>query len=730
MSEIDLKYQELEDTVKKYISKPENLDLIKRAYLFSRERHGDQMRRSGEPYILHPLEVSIILAELHAGPSTIAAGLLHDVLEDTTVTKEEMTQVFGEEITSLVDGVTKLGQIKYVSKEQEQAKNHQKMFLAMAKDIRVIIIKLADRLHNMRTMKYMPRPKQISISQETLEIFVPIAHRLGIYRLKSELEDRCLRYIDPDEYYYIAGLINEKQREREADIQAMKDEIQNLLTEHKIDFEIKGRIKNIYSVHKKMREKNKDFTEIFDLLALRIIVPNEVTCYQTLGLIHGHWKPIPKRFKDYIAMPKPNMYQSLHTTVIGVNGKIFEVQIRTPEMDQVAEYGVAAHWAYKEGTNISSKDEQLEIQNKLRWYKSVVEYSEHNDAEELMDLLKDDIFTANVYVFTPNGDVLDFPNGSTPIDFAYRIHSEVGNKTVGAIVNGRIVPLTYKLQTGDVVEIKTSKNSFGPSEGWLKIVQTSHARSKIKQFFNKQNRQQFIDEGKEIINRTLSDRIPNINDLLASKSYLEKFVKQGIQTLDDLYFAVGKKLISTQTILQKAEKESPGPTAEMILKMYNEDNVDERFKQDKASATGIVVEGLDNPHIRISKCCNPIPGDEIVGYVTKGKGITVHRDDCKNVSESEKERIINVHWQERIDRKRYEVDLRIQAFDRLNLLSDVINAISMENVNLLAVSANISREGYVTIKLKVLIENALKLNQLVVNLKKIKDVYFVERYDK
>lgn len=730
MSEISMKFEQLLQTASTYIKKEENLYIIRRAYEYALERHSNQFRKSGEPYILHPIEVSIILTGLNAGPSTIAAGLLHDVLEDTGVTREEMVLEFGEEITSLVDGVTKLGQLKFSTKEQVQAKNHQKMFLAMARDIRVIIIKLADRLHNMRTMKYMPREKQISISKETLEIFVPIAHRLGIYRLKSELEDRCLRYIDPDEYYYIAGLINDKQKERESDIHQMEEDISTLLSSHDIHYELKGRIKNIFSVHKKMREKNKEFSEIFDLLALRIIVDNVVTCYQTLGLIHSSWKPIPKRFKDYIAMPKPNMYQSLHTTVIGQNGKIFEVQIRTDEMDKIAEFGVAAHWAYKESNNNSAKQEQLEIQKKLKWYKEMVEYSENNDAEELVDLLKDDVFTANVYVFTPNGDVLDFPNGATPIDFAYRIHSEIGNKTTGAIVNGKIVPLTYKLKTGDVIEIKTSKNSFGPSEDWLKLVQTTHAKGKIKQFFNKQNRQQTIEQGKDMVYKALSEKINDVYDFICNKDYLAKFSKQGINTVDDLLYAVGKKLISIQTITQKAEKEESQFTPEAILQHYNEDRISERIKINKASLTGVMVEGLDTPQVKISKCCNPLPGDQILGYVTKGKGITVHREDCKNVTESEKERLIDVFWSENINNKKYEVDLRITSFDRNNLLTDIINTINALDVNLLAISANVTKQDNAIIKIKILIENANKLNNLVINLKKIKDVYSVERFDK
>ncbi|HEY8435595.1 MAG TPA: bifunctional (p)ppGpp synthetase/guanosine-3',5'-bis(diphosphate) 3'-pyrophosphohydrolase [Haloplasmataceae bacterium] len=729
MSLVEQKYQELQEHLKNHITKPESLEFIHRAFLYSKQHHGDQVRKSGEPYIIHPLEVAIILADLRCGPATIAAGLLHDVLEDTDVTYERLVEDFGEEIATLVDGVTKLGKIKFVSKEQEQSKNHQKMFLAMAKDIRVILIKLADRLHNMRTLKYMPRQKQIEIAQETLEIFAPIAHRLGIYNIKSELEDRALRYIDPDEYYYIARLIDEKKKEREKDIEAMAEAITDLLKQYQIKFEIKGRAKSIYSVHKKMRQRNVEFSEIFDLLALRIIVEDEATCYQVLGLIHAHWKPIPKRFKDYIAMPKPNMYQSLHTTVIGINGKIFEIQIRTYEMDAVAEYGVAAHWAYKEGQVNSPSKEQLEIQEKLRWYKNMVEYSENGDGEELLNLLIDDIFSANVYVFTPKGDVLDFPSGATPIDFAYRIHTEVGNRTVGAIVNGRIVPLTYELQTGDVVEIKTSKNSFGPSEGWLKIAKTAHARSKIKQFFNKQNRKQFIDMGREMVMKALEDHVEDVYEFISSPSYLSKFSKQGIQTVEDLYYAVGKKIISTQTLIAKAETEEQYKKDDVLLEIYQQP---ERIEdhQKRTSPTGILVEGLDNPQIKISKCCTPIPGDEIIGYVTKGKGITVHRKDCQNVKNAEPERLISVYWEEGQDERKYEVDLKISCFSRNNILLDIINTINAAGHNILSVSADMKKSGNVVIKTKLMIENSIKLNHLVTNLKKVKDVYSVERFDK
>jgi GTP pyrophosphokinase len=726
VSEISVKYDLLIQLAKSYITREESFYVIQKAFDYAFVKHENQFRKSGEPYIIHPIEVAIVLTSLSAGPTTIAAGLLHDVIEDTGVSLEVLTQEFGKEIATLVDGVSKLGQLKFISKEQALAQNHQKMFLAMAKDIRVIIIKLADRLHNMRTLKYMARDRQIAISKETLEIFVPIAHRLGMYRLKSELEDRCLRFIDPDEYYYVASLINDKQKEREKDIASMINDLSTLLQDFHIKYDIKGRIKNIYSVHKKMREKGKEFSEIFDLLAIRLIVDDVVTCYHVLGLIHANWKPIPKRFKDYIAMPKPNMYQSLHTTIIGSNGKIFEVQIRTEDMDQVAELGVAAHWAYKENRNNTTEQEQIEIQKKLKWYQQMVEYSENN-AEELVELLKDDVFTANVYVFTPNGDVLDFPAGSTPLDFAYRIHSEIGNKTVGAIVNGKIVPLSYELKTGDVIEIKTSKQSFGPSEDWIKIVKTAHAKGKIKQYFNKQNRTYFVDLGKEMILKSLEGKVNDIVGFVSDDKFIKKFSKQGINNLEELLYSVGKKLISIQTIIQKVDNNDTGFDDKSILEFFTEEKVNERIKQHRASDTGIYVEGLDNPQIKISKCCNPIPGDVITGYVTKGKGITVHQVECKNVTDSEKERVISVYWSESTAGKKYEVDLKITSFDRNNLLTDIINTINSLNVNLIAVSANLNTSHIATVKIKIMIENASKLNNLVVNVKKVKEVYSVER---
>ena len=724
MNEVALKYEELMRNVRRYITKTVNLQLIERAYKYASERHNTQYRKSGEPYIIHPLEVALILTSFNAGPSTIAAGLLHDVIEDTSVTHEEMEQEFGTEITSLVDGVSKLGQLKYVSKEQALAQNHQKMFLAMAKDIRVIIIKLADRLHNMRTLKYMPQDKQVSTSQETIEIFVPIAHRLGMYRLKSELEDRCLRYINSDEYYYVASLINEKQKEREQDIANMIEELTILLNGYGIEFEIKGRVKNIYSVHKKMREKNIEFTEIFDLLALRLIVNDDAACYHVLGVIHSNFKPIPKRFKDYIAMPKPNMYQSLHTTVIGPNGKIFEVQIRTEEMDNIAEFGVAAHWAYKENRNNTAEQEQLEIQQKLKWYKEMVEHSENDDdASDIVDIMKDDIFLANVYVFTPNGDVLDFPAGATPLDFAYRIHSEIGNKTVGAIVNGKIVPLTYGLKTGDVVEIKTSKNFNGPNEAWLKIVKTSHARHKIIAILNHRKRDQLILRGKDEF--SLYYKGDTAEFKLSDKLVQENFSKYSINNIEDFYYEIGKSNLSAHGAYNKLAGEKTFDESTLIQQIN--ENEKRQITHKTINDFGIIIDGLDKAKISMAHCCHPIMGDEIIGYVSKGSGIVIHRKECHNTRNIETERYIDVLWDDEFVSKGYETLIHILSYDRKNIIADLINVINSTSSSLLSISSTKNKSGDLLSKFKIKVKDLGGVQNLIANLYKVADVYDIDR---
>ena len=532
----------------KYITNQANLNMIKRAYELAELKHRGQFRKSGDPYIQHPLEVAYMLCELHTSPATITAGLLHDIVEDTDVTKEEMIENFGSDVYSIVDGVTKISQLKYMTKEKALAKSHQKILLAMAKDIRVVVVKLIDRVHNMRTLEFQSPDKQKIIATETLDLYAPLAHRLGMYRIKAELEDLSLKYIDRQQYNNVSNLINKQKLAREEDINKMSARIQDILNHNNIsDYEIKGRVKNIFSVCKKMEQKNLEFEQIYDLLALRVLVPSIENCYRVLGLVHGEWTPIPKRFKDYIATPKPNLYQSLHTTVVGINGKIYEIQIRTYEMDNIAELGVAAHWAYKEeNKGYTPEKEQIEISSKLKWYKDLLTYAEIGETEDVDPLqnIKEDIFSANVYVFTPRGDVIDFPNGATPLDFAYRIHTEVGNRTVGAIVNNKIVPLTYKLKTGDVIEIKTSKNFNGPNEAWLKIVKTSHARHKIVAILNKRKRDDLIFKGKEDFALALKQENSNLK--LIEKTVVDMFGKYDIKNLDDFYYEIGQGSISAR----------------------------------------------------------------------------------------------------------------------------------------------------------------------------------------
>ncbi|MBQ1785250.1 MAG: bifunctional (p)ppGpp synthetase/guanosine-3',5'-bis(diphosphate) 3'-pyrophosphohydrolase, partial [Turicibacter sp.] len=620
------------EQAKTYIKNPDSLAIIERAFELAFQKHKDQLRKSGEPYIIHPIEVAYILAKWQTGPRTIASGLLHDIIEDTEITKEEISELFDEEIAEIVDGVTKLTKLQYKSKEKQQAENHRKMLLAMSKDIRVILVKLADRLHNIRTLKFLPPEKQCSIAHETMEIYVPIAHRLGMYRVKAELEDTSLRFLKPEDFYRIAQLIKQKKHEREEQIQEMEDEIKNALAEYNIPFEIKGRIKNIYSVYKKMITREKEFDEIYDLLALRLIVNSVPECYSALGVIHANFKPIPNRFKDYIAMPKPNMYQSLHTTIIGPNGNIFEIQIRTQEMDEIAEQGIAAHWAYKENRQITPKQEQKEIQDKLKWYETLIAYQEEvNDAEKLMKLVKDDIFNANVYVFTPNGDVFDFPPGSTPLDFAYRIHTNLGHKTTGAVVNGKIVTLNYQLKTGDIVEIKSSRNSFGPSEDWLNIVKTSQARHKIRQYFNRIKREEYTHKGEEMFLKELASKHLLLNSI-DIKKLLGVYKKQNIENLDEMYYQIGRGRLVSKTILDSyfADGKEVDET-ELIQQINDAAKFKEEHRKKAKNRFGIIVDGLDNVDLRIGKCCHPVPGDPIVGYITKGSGITIHHSECHNI---------------------------------------------------------------------------------------------------
>ena len=712
------------EQAKTYIKNPDSIAVIERAFELAFQKHKDQLRKSGEPYIIHPIEVAYILAKWQTGPRTIASGLLHDIIEDTEITKEEIAELFDDEIAEIVDGVTKLTKLKYKSKEKQQAENHRKMLLAMSKDIRVILVKLADRLHNIRTLKFLPPEKQCSIAHETMEIYVPIAHRLGMYRVKAELEDTSLRFLKPEDFYRIAQLIKQKKHEREQQIQEMEDEITAALAEYHIPFEIKGRIKNIYSVYKKMMTREKDFEEIYDLLAIRLIVNSVPECYSALGVIHAHFKPIPNRFKDYIAMPKPNMYQSLHTTIIGPNGNIFEVQIRTKEMDEIAEQGVAAHWAYKENCQITAKQEQQEIQDKLKWYETLIAYQEEvNDAEKLMKLVKDDIFNANVYVFTPNGDVFDFPPGSTPIDFAYRIHTNLGHKTTGAIVNGKIVTLNYQLKTGDIVEIKSSRNSFGPSEDWLNIVKTSQARHKIRQYFNRTKREEYTHKGEEMFLKELASKDLSLSSIDMQK-LLGAYKKQSIEKLDELYYQIGRGRLVAKTILERyfADGKEVDDT-ELIQQINDAAKIKEEHRKKAKNRFGIIVDGLDNVDLRIGKCCNPVPGDPIVGYITKGSGITIHHAECHNAKIDG--RIVPVEWDDEHSNS-FNAKIKVTVLDRKNVLGDIIQKLTVINANITELNALTSNDTII-INLSLSVRNIDQLVSVVNTIKRVKDVFSVER---
>lgn len=722
----DITIEKVLELASTYLKLEKNINLIKDAYELAALKHEGQFRKSGEPYICHPLHVAYLLCEYNAGPATIAAGLLHDVVEDTDVTLEEVRKRFGEDVAKIVDGVTKISKLKYMTKEKVLAKSHQKILLAMAKDVRVILVKLVDRLHNMRTMKYQSPEKQKRIAQETLDLYAPLAHRLGMYRLKAELEDLSYKYTNPEEYLRVLNLIKRHKSAREEDISKMKKRLDEILTENNFKkFEIKGRIKNIYSVCKKMFTKNKNFEEIYDLLALRILVPTIEDCYHALGLVHSQWTPIPMRFKDYIATPKPNLYQSLHTTVVGLNGKIYEIQIRTYDMDAIAEIGIAAHWAYKEdNTQYSPEREQQELAEKLKWYKDMLTYVESAEEEgkDPLDDLKEDIFAANVYIFTPNGDVIDLPNGATPLDFAYRIHTEVGNHTVGALVNGKIVPLTYRLKTGDVVEIKTSKSFNGPTEQWIKIVKTTHARHKITAILNKRKRDSLILKGQTEFEAAL--RSENIDTKLTEKMVTDNFSKYNVNSLEDFYYEIGKGYLSIKGAINKLFGTQEADE-EMLLKHYNEDKPVQKVKK---SSTGVIVSGLDKAQIKLANCCHPIKGDDIIGYVSKGSGIVVHRYECPNIKTIEEQRIIDVFWDdEPLANITYESILSILSFDRKNIVVDIINTINSNSISIHSISSSKNKQGEILTKVKIVVKDLETLERAIANLEKNSDIYNIDR---
>ncbi|MCQ2742142.1 MAG: bifunctional (p)ppGpp synthetase/guanosine-3',5'-bis(diphosphate) 3'-pyrophosphohydrolase [Bacilli bacterium] len=723
-------FDDVKDIYYLYISNPEDRALIEKAYLLAKGKHENQFRRSGEPYIQHPIEVAYIIAKLQGGPATIASGFLHDVVEDTDVTIEEIQRDFGEDVAKIVDALTKIQRLK-LSKRTEaefEAEDHRKIFLGMAQDVRVIIVKLADRVHNMRTLDALKPERQIALAQETLDVFVPIAHRLGINNLQSELQDLSLKYLEPDAYKEILKLVDEKCENRTESLSSLKKRVADILFEHKIPFRMESRVKSIYSIYKKMFQKGHSFDDIYDVMAIRIITETELNCYEILGIIHSTYKPIPGRFKDYIAMPKPNMYQSLHTSIVSGDGQIYEIQIRTEEMDQVAETGIAAHWKYKEGTHYNAKEEQKEIEEKLHWFRDFVSISSNQTegAKEYMDTLTSDIFGANVYVFTPLGRVIDLPTGATPLDFAYKIHTKVGDSAVGAIINGMGVPLNTVLKTGDVCEIRTSKTAPGPNASWLEIAKTASAKGHIRRAIQKKEaemmREENIRNGRQSVVesfRAQGIEEDQVDGLLDNNNVLAEF---GAKTLEDLYVAVAGKnpapgaLVDYLGIRKKYE-----PDLNKLIKDPS------KMRKDDDKSPVNVAGGVTNLAIALAQCCNPVPGDPIVGYITKGKGITVHRKECPNISSSSK-RLIDVNWKEDLGIGTYPVQIDVYSVDRPNLLSELLSLIGAHSLTLSGVNGKaIPQNGTCVLSLTVNVPSAKTLEDVIQSLKGVRGVTSIQR---
>ena len=722
----DVEFKHLIDTIHTYLPQAKCDDVTK-AYHLAEEAHKDQRRVSGEPYILHPLAVAQILADMKIDTMTITASLLHDVVEDTSYTLEDIKKMFGKEVAFLVDGVTKLSRLNYRTKEDQQLNSMRKMFLAMAKDVRVVVIKLADRLHNMRTLRYMRSDKQKRIAQETLEIFAPLAHRLGIFNIKWELEDLSFRYLEPDKYYDLVDQMKQKRHVREEIVNEAIDVLKKALDEAHIHCEINGRPKHFYSIYKKMKKDNRDLSQVYDLFAIRVIVDDVKDCYGVLGIVHSLWKPLPYRFKDYIAMPKPNNYQSLHTTVIGTRGQPVEIQIRTWEMHRIAEYGVAAHWRYKEGNQTANKDA---FDEKMGWLRNLLEWQDTSNPKEFVNALKLDAFSDEVFVFSPRGDVIDLPQGSIPIDFAYRIHTDVGHRCVGAKINGKIVPLDYKLKNGDIVEIITSKVGK-PSLDWLNIVGSSESRSKIRSWFKKENREENIAKGLDALERECK-RLGHDWKALNVGGRLGRVAKQmNAGSEDDLVAAVGYGGFAVNTVLikllelhkkdlQKQEEKTNSLAALEKLKTK---------KPVKHNGTGILVKGEPGLLVRLAKCCSPVPGDPIIGFITRGRGVSVHRADCPNVThgQNDVDRLIDVEW-DYDGNERFEVNMEIVAYDRTGIMAEIMATLAEMKISILSVNAKTSDTKNVTIHMGISIKDLAQFEFVATKIRRLKDVYAVERY--
>ena len=714
-------YENVEDMASKYLS-DEQIEIIRKAYEFAKVAHEGQFRKSGEPYILHPVQVAGILTELKLDYATICAGFLHDVVEDTKYTFDDIKETFGEDIAVIVDGVTKLDKVKFRSKKQSQAENHRKLFVSIAKDLRVIFVKLADRLHNMRTMKYMREEKQREISSETLEIYAPLAHRLGISAVKWELEDTSLRYLHPSQYFSIVGMMKQKRSAREESIKDACSSITSILAENNIKAQVTGRPKHIYSIYKKMVKQNKTFDQIYDLLAVRVLVDSVADCYATLGLVNNLWVPIPGRIKDYIAMPKPNMYQSLHTTVIAPDGQTLEVQIRTYEMHEIAEKGIAAHWAYKEGKKVNKNNNFYE---KLNWFQKIAENDETEaTAESFMESLKVDLLSDKIYVFTPNSDIIELPKGSCIVDFAYAIHSEVGNKMIGATVNDKIEAFDYKLSTGEICDIRTSKNSTGPKRSWLDIARSSQTKSKIKAFFKKAAREENLIKGEILLKDEIKANNFDIDEVLTEENIEIALNRYKFATLEELYVSIGYGGISANKVFarltEKIRKEKQ--TQEKLEKLVNAEE-----EKKIVTETGVYVKGVDNILVRLSKCCQPIPGDDIVGFITKGRGVTVHRSNCPNLSEEDKARLLDVEWVQSLNARRYSVTLQLHAFDRELLLQNILLTLSESRVEIKKLHSEAKSDKTSVTTIGIYVKNVSECDFMIKKLRQIPDVYSVER---